>query len=319
MEYQRKILRMITNIEHLIVGKREAVEYTLITLLAGGHLLLEDVPGVGKTTLAKALAQTIDCGFTRIQFTPDTLPSDITGLSIYNMQAGKFEYSKGAIMTNIVLADEINRTSPKTQASLLEAMEEKQVTVDSITYALPRPFMVIATQNPIDYLGTYNLPEAQLDRFMIKISIGYPSASDEQIMTDKFLNKQFAIKLESVVDGDTVTKMQEEVTEVKVNRDLVSYITRFIQETRRDSNISLGASPRATLALIRAAQAKAYLEGRTYCIPDDILKLLVPVIAHRIILSPEARLAQTKVEKVLKDIMSKIPVPVLNKKEDTIK
>lgn len=313
MEYQNKLARMINSIEHLIVGKREAVEYTLITLLAGGHLLLEDVPGVGKTTLAKALAQTIDCGFTRIQFTPDTLPSDVTGLSIYNMQTGVFEYSKGAIMTNIVLADEINRTSPKTQASLLEAMEEKQVTVDGLTYPLPKPFMVIATQNPVDYLGTYNLPEAQLDRFMIKISIGYPSASDEQIMADKFLGNQFVSKLEPVVDGDTIIKMQEEVTEVKVNRDLISYITRFIQGTRKDSNISLGASPRATLAIIRAAQAKAYLEGRTYCIPDDILELAVPVIAHRIILSPEARLAQTKVEKVIKDIISKIPVPVFNK------
>lgn len=312
MEHQNKIARMINNIEHLIVGKREAIEDTLITLLAGGHLLLEDVPGVGKTTLAKALAQTIDCGFTRIQFTPDTLPSDVTGLSIYNMQAGTFEYSKGAIMTNIVLADEINRTSPKTQASLLEAMEEKQVTVDSITYPLPKPFMVIATQNPVDYLGTYNLPEAQLDRFMIKISIGYPSASDEQKMADKFINGQFTGKLEAVVDMDTIVKMQNEVTEVKVNRDLISYITKFIQETRRDSNISLGASPRATLALIRAAQSKAYLQGRSYCIPDDILKLAVPVIAHRLILSPEARLAQTKVEKVIKDILSKIPVPVLN-------
>ena len=312
MEHQNKIARMINNIEHLIVGKREAIEDTLITLLAGGHLLLEDVPGVGKTTLAKALAQTIDCGFTRIQFTPDTLPSDVTGLSIYNMQAGTFEYSKGAIMTNIVLADEINRTSPKTQASLLEAMEEKQVTVDSITYPLPKPFMVIATQNPVDYLGTYNLPEAQLDRFMIKISIGYPSAPDEQKMADKFINGQFTGKLEAVVDMDTIVKMQNEVTEVKVNRDLISYITKFIQETRRDSNISLGASPRATLALIRAAQSKAYLQGRPYCIPDDILKLAVPVIAHRLILSPEARLAQTKVEKVIKDILSKIPVPVLN-------
>jgi MoxR-like ATPase len=312
MEYQVKVSRMINNIERLIVGKREAVEYTLITLLAGGHLLLEDVPGVGKTTLAKALAQTIDCGFTRVQFTPDTLPSDVTGLSIYNMQTGSFEYSKGAIMTNIVLADEINRTSPKTQASLLEAMEERQVTVDGVTYPLPKPFMVIATQNPVDYLGTYNLPEAQLDRFMIKISIGYPSASDEQIMADKFLSKQFASALEAVVGGDDIIRMQQEVTEIKVNRDLVTYITRFIQDTRKDSNISLGASPRATLALIRAAQAKAYLEGRAYCIPDDIIKLIVPVIAHRIILSPEAKLAQTKVEKVLKDIISKIPVPVIN-------
>ncbi|HHT88011.1 MAG TPA: MoxR family ATPase [Clostridiales bacterium] len=319
MGYHDKIARSISNIERLIVGKREVIEYTLITLLAGGHLLLEDVPGVGKTTLAKALAQTIDCGFTRIQFTPDTLPSDVTGLSVYNMQAGTFEYSKGAIMTNIVLADEINRTSPKTQASLLEAMEEKQVTVDSITYPLPRPFMVIATQNPVDYLGTYNLPEAQLDRFMIKISIGYPSTSDEQIMADKFLAKQFTDRLEPVIDADTIIKMQGEVTEVKVNRDLTAYVTKFIQNTRKDGNISLGASPRATLALIRAAQAKAYLEGRSYCIPDDIIKLAVPVIAHRIILSPEARLAQTKVEKVLKDIIRKIPVPVLNDNMNEVK
>lgn len=222
-------------------------------------------------------------------------------------------------MTNIVLADEINRTSPKTQASLLEAMEEKQVTVDSITYPLPRPFMVIATQNPVDYLGTYNLPEAQLDRFMIKISIGYPSTSDEQIMADKFLAKQFTDRLEPVIDADTIIKMQGEVTEVKVNRDLTAYVTKFIQNTRKDGNISLGASPRATLALIRAAQAKAYLEGRSYCIPDDIIKLAVPVIAHRIILSPEARLAQTKVEKVLKDIIRKIPVPVLNDNMNEVK
>lgn len=311
MEHQNKVSRMIQNIEKIIVGKREVIEQTLITLLAGGHLLLEDVPGVGKTTLAKALAQTIDCDFTRIQFTPDTLPSDVTGLSIYNMQTGKFEYSKGAIMTNIILADEINRTSPKTQASLLEAMEEKQVTVDGVTYPLSMPFMVIATQNPVDYLGTYNLPEAQLDRFMMKISIGYPSASHEQVMADMFLKKELGIKLEPVVNADTIVEMVNEVTKVKVNRDLVNYVTRLIQETRNDSNISLGASPRATLALIRASQAKAYLEEREYCIPDDILDLIVPVIGHRIILSPEARLAQTKVEKVLKNIASKLPIPVL--------
>lgn len=311
MDSRDKIAGMISNIEQIIVGKREVIEYTIITLLAGGHLLLEDVPGVGKTTLAKALAQTIDCGFTRIQFTPDTLPSDVTGLSIYNMQTGQFEYSQGAIMNNIILADEINRTSPKTQASLLEAMEERQVTVDGITYPLPTPFMVIATQNPVDYLGTYNLPEAQLDRFMAKISIGYPATSDEQMMADRFLSKKLNRKLEPVVDKDTIMKMQEEVADIKVNRDLINFVTRFIQETRKDGNISLGASPRANLALIRAAQARAYTNGRAYCIPDDIISLVVPVIAHRIILSPEARLAQTKTEKVLKDILSKIPVPVL--------
>ncbi|HKL80087.1 MAG TPA: MoxR family ATPase [Mobilitalea sp.] len=311
MENQRKIAEMIHNMEKIIVGKKEAIEYSLIALLGGGHLLLEDVPGVGKTTLAKILAQTISCGFTRIQFTPDTLPSDITGLSIYNMQTAKFEYSKGAIMNNIILADEINRTSPKTQASLLEAMEEKQVTVDGVTYLLARPFMVIATQNPIDYLGTYNLPEAQLDRFMMKISIGYPQAGDEKLMAERFLSNKLSKKLDPVVDGETILKMQKEVEEVKINQDLVTYTTKVIQETRKDSNIFLGASPRATLALLRASQAQAYLEGRDYCIPDDILKLIIPVIAHRIILSPEAKLSQTKVEKVLKAIIAKIQVPVL--------
>lgn len=311
MENQKKVAEMIHNMEQIIVGKREVIEYALITLLAGGHLLLEDVPGVGKTTLAKTLAQTIQCGFTRIQFTPDTLPSDVTGLSIYNMQTGKFEYSKGAIMNNIILADEINRTSPKTQASLLEAMEEKQVTVDGISYLLDRPFMVIATQNPIDYLGTYNLPEAQLDRFMMKISIGYPQAGDEKLMAERFLNKQLTQKLDSVVDGATVLEMQKEVENIKVNQDLVTFITKIVQETRKDSNIALGASPRATLALLRAAQANAYINGRNYCIPDDILKLVQPVISHRIILSPDARLSQTKVDKILKAIVVKIPVPVL--------
>lgn len=312
MIYQNKISAMMDNMERIIVGKREVIEYALITLLAGGHLLLEDVPGVGKTTLAKTLAQTINCGFSRIQFTPDTLPSDVTGLSIYNMQTGKFEYSKGAIMNNIILADEINRTSPKTQASLLEAMEERQVTVDGVSYPLAKPFMVIATQNPVDYLGTYNLPEAQLDRFMMKISIGYPQVGDEQMMVDRFLHHQLVQKLEPVVDGKTVLLMQKEVEEVKVSQDLVTYITKLIQETRKDSNIALGASPRATLALIRASQAQAYLNGRDYCIPDDILKLTQPVLAHRIILSPEARLSQTKVEKILNSITARVPIPILS-------
>ena len=311
MENQSNLSKMIHNIEQIIVGKREVIELTLITLLAGGHLLLEDVPGVGKTTLAKTLAQTIDSGFTRIQFTPDTLPSDVTGLSIYNMQTGRFEYTKGAIMDNIILADEINRTSPKTQASLLEAMEEKQVTVDGVTYPISKPFMVIATQNPVDYLGTYNLPEAQLDRFMMKLSIGYPQAGDEKIMVDRFLNHKLTQKLDAVVEGASILEMQKEVEEVLVNQDLVLYATKIIQETRKDSNILLGASPRATLALLRAAQATAYLSGRNYCIPDDIIKLVQPVLAHRIIMSPEARLSQTKPEKVLKTIVAKIPVPVL--------
>jgi MoxR-like ATPase len=313
MEKQEKVAEMISSIERIIVGKREVIEETLITLLAGGHLLLEDVPGVAKTTLAKTLAQTIHCGFTRIQFTPDTLPGDVTGLSIYNMQTGNFEYCKGAIINNIIIADEINRTSPKTQASMLEAMEERQVTVDGVTYPLPSPFMVIATQNPIDCLGTYSLPEAQLDRFMMKISIGYPQLADEQTMAERFLTHQLKQALEPVVDGETILQMQQEVEEIKINQDLISYITRIVQETRNNPNITLGASPRATLALIRASQAKAYLEGRSYCLPDDIMKLVQPVIAHRIILSPETRLSQTKVEDVLRTIVDKIPVPVLSK------
>lgn len=311
MENQNKVADIIHSIEQIIVGKREVIEHSLITLLAGGHLLLEDVPGVGKTTLAKTLANAINCGFTRIQFTPDTLPSDITGLSIYNMQTGKFEYSKGAIMNNIILADEINRTSPKTQASLLEAMEEKQVTVDGVSYPLPRPFMVIATQNPVDYLGTYNLPEAQLDRFMMKLSIGYPQVGEEKMMADRFLNGLLQPKPEPVVYAETVLQMQKEVEAVKVNQDLISYITKIIQETRKDPNISLGASPRATLALIRASQAQAYVKGRNYVIPDDIISLVLPVLSHRIILSPEARISQTKTSKILKTITSRIPVPVL--------
>lgn len=311
MENQNKIADIVQSMEQIIVGKREVIEFSLVTLLAGGHLLLEDVPGVGKTTLAKTLAHSINSGFTRIQFTPDTLPSDVTGLSIYNMQTGKFEYSKGAIMNNIILADEINRTSPKTQASLLEAMEEKQVTVDGISYPLARPFMVIATQNPVDYLGTYNLPEAQLDRFMMKLSIGYPQVGEEKMMAERFLNNVLVKKPEPVIDGETVIQMQKEVEAVKVNQDLISYITKITHESRKDANISLGASPRATLALLRASQAYAYLNGRNYVIPDDIIKLVQPVLSHRIILAPEARIAQTKVEKVLKTIVSRIPVPVL--------
>lgn len=313
MQYQKNINNIIENIEKIIVGKREVIELAIVTLIAGGHLLLEDVPGLGKTTLAKALAQTIDCGFTRIQFTPDTLPSDVVGLSIYNMKSGEFQYSKGAIMNNIILADEINRTSPKTQASLLEAMEEKQVTIDGSTYQLRQPFMVIATQNPVDFLGTYNLPEAQLDRFMMKLSIGYPDINDEKNMVNKHLKQELNIKLTPVVNGDTIIKMQEEVKTVKIGQDLIQYVVRIINNTRHNLNISLGASPRATLALIRVVQAEAYIRGRSYCIPDDIIKMLIPVISHRIILSAESKLSHNSVEKVLKDILNKIPVPVLVK------
>ena len=313
MKYQDKTSDIINNIEKAIVGKREVIKLSLISLLAQGHLLLEDVPGVGKTTLAKAIAQTIDCGFTRMQFTPDTLPSDVIGLSIYNSKTGNFEYSQGAIMNNIILVDEINRTSPKTQSSLLEAMEERQVTVDGVTYPLPSPFMVIATQNPIDYLGTYNLPEAQLDRFMMKISIGYPDRSDEVTMASRYIDNNLHSKLEALVDGETIVKMQEEVKQIKVNQDIINYTSKLINETRNNNKISLGASPRATLAILRASQALAYVKGRGFCIPDDVINLVKPVISHRIILSPEAKLSNNKTEDVLENIIAKVPVPVFDK------
>lgn len=311
MQKQKVIEDIVKNIEKVIIGKTEVIELAVITLLSEGHLLIEDVPGVGKTTLAKAISKSIDCGFNRIQFTPDTMPSDITGVSVYNMQTGQFEFTPGAIMNHIILADEVNRTSPKTQASLLEAMEEKQISVDGKTYPLPTPFMVIATQNPIDYLGTYNLPEAQLDRFLMKLSIGYPSMADEKRMADYYIRQSPIKSLEAVTDGKTISAMQEEVKTVKIHRDLISYIIEIVDGTRKDTNIALGASPRAILALIRASQAAAYYDLRDYCIPDDILKVIQPVIKHRLILSPEARLNKLTAEKVLDKIIAKYRVPIL--------
>lgn len=311
MNYQTVMGNISSNIEEVIIGKKGTIDLLIITLLAGGNILLEDVPGIGKTTLAIALSKSINCGFTRIQFTPDTLPSDVTGLSIYNMSTGKFEYSKGAIINNIILADEINRTSPKTQASLLEAMEEKQVTVDGVTYVLPSPFMVIATQNPVDYLGTYNLPEAQLDRFLMKISIGYPSVEDENNMVHLHMRGTALKNLEAVTDGETISAMQEEVKNVVVNDDLITYVIRLINETRNNPNLALGGSPRATLAIIRASQAVAFYNGRDYVIPDDIIKIIPHVLLHRLILSSDARINKMTANKILEGIIAKIKVPVL--------
>lgn len=311
MAGQEVVLKIIHNIEKVIIGKEKVIELGITALLAGGHLLLEDVPGVGKTTFANAIAKSIRCGFTRIQFTPDTLPSDITGVSIYNTKNGQFDYFPGAISNHIILADEINRTSPKTQASLLEAMEEKQVSVDGKTYELPKPFMVIATQNPVDYLGTYNLPEAQLDRFLMKISIGYPEQGDERYMVEHYLHENPLEELMSVTDADTVLNMQAEVKKVKVHKDLIHYVVDIISATRTDENITLGASPRATLALIRASQSTAYIQGRDYVIPDDILKVIDYVLLHRMILSPEARLNKLTADKILRRIINKFSVPIL--------
>lgn len=311
MEDRLVVNQIIHNIEKVIMGKTKVIELVVIGLLAGGHVLLEDVPGVGKTSLANALAKSINLGFTRIQFTPDTLPSDITGVSVYNMQTLQFEYHKGPIFTNIILADEINRTSPKTQASLLEAMEERQISIDGNTHELPLPFMVIATQNPIDYLGTYNLPEAQLDRFLMKISIGYPALEDERNMITSYMEQNPMAELQTVTSGEMITKLQEEVNKVKIHKDLIQYILNIVNATREDSSLTLGASPRATLALIRATRSAAYVAGRNYAIPDDILKMLEPVLLHRLILSPEARINKLTTTKVLTKIKSKYQIPIL--------
>lgn len=311
MGVKEDIKKVISNIEKMIVGKEKVVELVAVALISGGHILLEDVPGVGKTTLAKALSASIDCGFTRIQFTPDTLPSDVTGMSIYNMSTGTFEFVKGQIMNNIVLADEINRTSPKTQASLLEAMEEGQVSVDGNTYKLPQPFMVIATKNPVEHIGTYNLPEAQLDRFMLRISVGYPEMEDEINMARHFLDNMAVDKLQAIVDGDTIMKAREEVTNIQINKDIIEYIVKLMDKTRHESEISLGASPRATLSLIRACQGYAYIQGRDYVIPEDVKYMLPHVLGHRLILSSEAKMNGYDMRDVLVKVLENVPVPVL--------
>ena len=311
MTKQPLIHEIIAQMEQVIIGKKEILELIMVALISEGHVLLEDVPGVGKTTLANTLAHTIHSAFSRIQFTPDTLPSDVTGMNIYNMQSGEFELVKGQIMSHIILADEINRTSPKTQASLLEAMEERQVTIDGKSYPLPQPFMVIATQNPVDYLGTYHLPEAQLDRFLIKLSIGYPDEKSELKMIQAFLENDAWKKINPIVEEAEIIEMIKEVQLVKLHPDLMTYILKLILETRNNEAISLGASPRATLALSRSSQALAYIRGRDFVIPDDIRKMFIPVISHRLVLSSEAKLNQQTPEKILKLILSKVKQPIL--------
>lgn len=302
---------VIANINKVLVGKPEAVNFAVMAFLAGGHLLLEDVPGVGKTTLANALAVSSGCAFSRIQFTPDTLPSDVTGTSIYEMKSGTFRFMQGAVMSNIVLADEINRTSPKTQASLLEAMEERQVTVDGKTYPLEAPFMVIATQNPSDFLGTYNLPEAQLDRFLMRISIGYPSFEDERQMAENFLGGVTKESLKAVASKADLLRMQQETAAVRLVPDVSAYIVSIVSATRENEKLRLGASPRATLALIRASQAAAYIAGRDYVTPDDVQKVVYSVLCHRVTLSAEAKMEKLDAHTVIERIVHKIGVPVL--------
>ena len=301
--------KIINNVEQVIIGKRETVELVITALISNGHILLEDVPGVGKTRLIAAVARSIDGSFKRIQFTADVLPSDITGFSIYNHKTGDFEFKKGAIMSQFVLADEINRTSPKTQAALLEAMEEKQISVDGVTYKMPQPFMVMATQNPIEFMGTFPLPEAQLDRFLIKISVGYPDAESERSVLSMHQMDDPFDTLEAVATTDDIINIQNEVKKVFIHENLESYIISLVSATRNHPSVRLGASPRASLALYRTAQATAYIDGRDYVVRDDIQKMMIPVMAHRIILSQQTKFSNTTAEDVLEEIKKSTPVP----------
>lgn len=302
--------KIIESIESRYIGRRETTIKVVAVLLAGGHLLVEDVPGVGKTTLAKGIAQSLDCGFTRIQFTPDTLPSDVVGMSIYNMGTGRFETVKGAIMNNIVMADEINRTSPKTQASLLEAMEEKQVTIDGKMYRLPELFMVIATQNPVEHAGTYVLPEAQLDRFMIRLSLGYPDKETEIRMIEANINAGTDdFNIAPVASEADIIKMRNDVSKVVVSRPIMGYVTDIVRDTREDEEILLGASPRAAIALVKMSQAMAYIDNRTYVLPDDVRNVSADVLTHRMIYSPALMTDTGSEYEYVKKLVDKIPVP----------
>lgn len=311
-----KILKnIIDNVEKVIVGKRYAIELAVIALISKGHVLIEDVPGVGKTSLVSALAKSLNASFKRIQFTPDVLPSDITGYCVYNQKSGDFEYHPGTIMSQIILADEINRTSPKTQSSLLEVMEEYQVTVDGVTYHVPQPFMVLATQNPVEYLGTYPLPEAQIDRFFMKISIGYPTNTEESHILSKFQFTSPLDDLQPVAQSEDILALQEEVKSIHVDKTLNNYIVDIVSQTRKHPEIALGSSPRGSLSLFRASQAWAFYNGRNYVLPDDIKKMVVPVLSHRLILKQEAKLKKICTEDILRAIVGRINVPVVSQYE----
>ncbi len=303
--------QLLAEINKYFLGHEDVTENVVICLLSGGHVLLEDIPGVGKTTLAKTLSKAVDLSFGRIQFTPDTLPSDVIGVQVYNMKTGAFDYKEGAVMHQLILADEINRTSPKTQSSLLEAMAEGYVTIDKERIKLPEPFMVIATQNPIEFVGTYPLPEAQMDRFMMKLSIGYPRAETEIEMTKNFLSGQTIGTVKTVLSADKLSEMKKEVEKVTVVDDVIKYANDIIGMTREESRFVMGASPRAMLHLIRASQAKAYISGRDFVKPDDIKAVCVNILHHRLTLTYEAKIAKEDEDKVLKSIILKAKVPMV--------
>jgi len=301
--------KIITNIEKVIVGKRQTVELAVMGLLCQGHLLIEDVPGVGKTMLARSLARSLGCSFSRIQFTPDMLPSDVTGVSIFNQVSREFEFRPGPIMAQVVLADEINRATPKTQAALLEAMEENQVTVDGVTRPLPHPFLVLATQNPIEYEGTFPLPEAQVDRFLMRLRLGYPSAEDEVRILERQQFRHPFLELDQIVSVEELNQAQEAIKEIYVSPALKRYIVDINQKTREHPEVYLGASPRGSLALYRTTQARAAMAGRKFVLPDDIKELTVPTLAHRVILGPGARLRDLSNAQVVEEVLQSVPVP----------
>ncbi|MFC3883414.1 AAA family ATPase [Bacillus songklensis] len=307
---QDKLQRVIENIEQVIVGKQEAVLLSLVALIAEGHVLLEDVPGVGKTMMVKALAKSINVDFKRIQFTPDLLPSDVVGVSIYNPKEAEFQYRPGPIMSHIVLGDEINRTSPKTQSALLEGMEEGRVTVDGVTRKLPAPFFVMATQNPIEFEGTYTLPEAQLDRFLLKLNMGYPTINEEVEILNRLGMDEPIERLHPVMNVEDLLEIQKRVKEVYVDETIKRYIVELTHRTRQHELIHLGVSPRGSIALMKAAQALALLHGRDYCLPDDIQELAPYVLAHRLILKSEAKFGGHTPEEIIKQIIQKVYVPI---------
>jgi MoxR-like ATPase len=301
--------RLISNLEKVIVGKRPSIETIVVGLLCQGHVLIEDVPGVGKTVLARSLAKSLGCSFNRLQFTPDMLPSDVTGVSIFDQSKRVFEFRPGPIFAQIVLVDEINRATPKTQAALLESMEEKQVTVDGITHVLPSPFMVLATQNPIEYEGTFPLPEAQLDRFLLRVRLGYPNPADEIEILDRQQLRHPIETLESVIAVEELRTVMEEIKKIYVSKAIERYLVDLVNRTRQSSDVYLGASPRGSLALFRTGQAVAALAGRDYVLPDDIKSLAIPVLAHRVIVGPAARLRELSAEKIVEEILENLPVP----------
>ena len=302
--------RVVENIARVIVGKDEVIELCLVALLCEGHVLLEDVPGIGKTTLAKAIARSIGCDFRRIQFTPDLLPSDVTGILYFNQKSQDFEFRPGPIMSQVVLADEINRATPRTQSALLEAMQERQVTVDIETMALPRPFLVLATQNPIELEGTFPLPEAQIDRFLMRVALGYPSKQDENAILLRYERQDPLATLEPVIQANDLLAMQEQVKSVLVEESVREYMVDVVRATREHDAVELGVSPRGTLALYRTVQALAAVRGRTFVIPDDVKYLAPPVLTHRIIISPQTRLRGRRPEEVMAEIVDTVPVPV---------